>query len=173
MLGAQVDQGQLDLLDRIVRYASPFLAAGLASTLTYFTVGRQKRMDVLTTERLAAFKCVQTALVSLQHFCEASVGDLHGGDFSPRLEGLPPDVARSALAQGDALRVVLDRTRIFFPKETRKELDHLIEHVYLLASMELAAATEPSVARTEPYSRVIDLVQRCIERLYGDLRLPS
>jgi len=168
-----VDQGQLDLLDRIVRYSSPFLAAGLASVLTYVTVGRQKRMDVLTIERLGAFKAVQSALVGLKHYCESAAGELDGGDFSRRVEDLPSDVPRSALTQSDALRSVIDGSQIFFPKQARKELEGLVQKVSLLASMELAAATEPSVASRESYARTIDQVEACIERLYSCLRLPS
>jgi hypothetical protein len=135
-----MDPAHLDLLDRIVRYSSPFLAAGLASVLTYVTVGRQKRMDVLTTERLGAFKAVQSALVGLKHYCEGAAGELEGGDFSRRVEDLPSAIPRSALTQGEALRGVIDGSQIFFSKQARKELESLVQQVYLLENMELAAS---------------------------------
>lgn len=168
-----MDPARLELVDLIVRYASPFLAAGLASLLTYLFVSRQRRMDVLTTERLGAFKSVQEALVALKHYCQAMLGELEGGDFSRRLEDLRADVARSALTQGDALQEVVDRGQIFFSRSARKELERLIADLYIIASMELAEATDPGVATPNVYSETIEQVEKCIERLYADLRLPS
>ena len=165
-----MDIGQFET---IFRYGSPFLATAMTAGVTYLVVGRQKRVDVLTTERLAAFKGVQASLISLKRYCEAAEGEHIGGDFAPRLEGLPQDVPRSALTQTDQLRATIDRSLIFFPRDVREGLDELLQNIYLLASMELATADEPKLAEVAAYRRAIEKADKCIDQLYATLRLPS
>src|SRR5687767_5481210 len=49
---------------------APFVAAGLASWLTYHFALRQRRGEILIEQRLAAFNSLQAVLVGLVHYCE-------------------------------------------------------------------------------------------------------
>jgi hypothetical protein len=159
--------------EMIYSYVSPFIAAGMASWLTYALAIRQKRHEVLIGERLAAFKAVQARLVALKHYCEATAGEYSGGDLQPRVDDLPEGEPRSALTQATELQRVVDQHRIFFSAAARKDLDGLSQQVCLLASMELAVTSDPSLGDPGVYGSASEQVDRCIERLYKELRFPA
>lgn len=156
-------------------YVSPFIAAGLASWLTYALAIRQKRYEILITEKLAAFKVVQTQLVALDHYCEAAMGEYSGGDFHPRISDLLESESSSALTQAINLQRVVDQNCIFFSAPVRKKLNGLSQQIYLLANMELAVAvtSDNNFSDSDAYEKVSKLVDCCIEELYQELKLPS
>ena len=95
--------------EQLYTYVSPFIAAGAASWLTYALSIRQKRHEILITEKLFSFKAVQTQLVALKHYCEAAMGEYSGGDFHPRISDLPESESSSALTQVNELQRVVDQ----------------------------------------------------------------
>jgi hypothetical protein len=159
--------------EQLYTYVSPFIAAGAASWLTYALSIRQKRHEILITEKLVAFKAVQAQLVALNHYCEAAMGEYSGGDFHPRISDLNESEPSSALSQVHELRQVVDKHCIFFSAPVRKNLNGLFQQIYLLASMELIATSDNSFGNPDAYEKVSELVDLCIEELYKELKFPT
>jgi hypothetical protein len=159
---------------KVFQYLSPFIAAALASWLTYFFAVRQHKHAILIKEKLAAFKVVQERLVAIRRYCEAGIAEIEGGDFNPTFEALPDTDARSALLHSAALRYVIDANRIWLSDEEIKALNDLSAQMGMLCSMELAISADPSLKETgvSGYSAAIREVDTCINTMRDELNLP-
>jgi len=163
------------MIAKIYGYLAPFIAACVASWITYYFTLRQKKHELLLQEKLHAFKAIQAYLVSLRRYCEAGIAEVEGGDFNPTFESLPENDPKSALIHSTALQNVIDSNLIFISHSARKALNELIQQVYMLCSMELAISSDPELKSSSPsgYSATIREVENCINILYSELKLPN
>ena len=163
------------MMEKIYSYLAPFLAAGIASWLTYALAMRQRKQELLIQERLAAFKAIQERLVSIRRYCEAGLGEQGGSDFAARFESLPQSDPRSALLHASALQDVIDKNSIFVSQKGRVALKELTCQLALLCTMELAIASDPSIKSSSEngYNAGARAVDVCIGALYEELRLPD
>ena len=61
----------------------------------------------------------------------------------------------------------------FFSAPIRKNLNGLFQHVYLLASLELVVTSDSNFGNPDDYEKVSELIDRCIEELYKELKFPA
>src|SRR5687768_6045848 len=147
---------------------APFVAAGLASWLTYHFALRQRRGEILIEQRLAAFNSLQAVLVGLVHYCEFKHHP--GDDIGP---SLPEGAPHSALLNAQRISHCIDANRIYVSSPTRAELTRLCRSVSMAASMELAVTSSPEFEDRSLYGQIRKDADQCIERLHGELKLPG
>ncbi len=165
-------------MKEIYTYLSPFIAAFVASYITYLFGIRAKKHEVLMAQRIPAFKAIQKQLVAFRRYYVASLSEMSGSEFAPKLEDLPEEERKSPLEQRQSLDAVLADNLIFLSKESRKCLDALDGSLELLCSEELLRASEPEnqTWRDEVkgfYERILSQVDACTEEIYKELKLPA
>ena len=102
------------MIREVWNFLSPFVAAGLASWLTYQFGIRAKRFDVLLDKKVAAFDALQARLNAVRRYCEAALSEFEGGEFAPKIANLPQSDERSALAHTTALHYLMMEHRLFY-----------------------------------------------------------
>ncbi len=165
-------------MKEIYTYLSPFIAAFVASLITYLFGVRAKKHEMLMAQRIPAFKAIQKQLVAFRRYYIASLSQMVGNEFAPKLEDLSKEERKSPLEQRQSLDVVLADNLIFLSKESRKCLNALDDSLGLLCNVELLHASEPEnqAWRDEAkgfYERVLAQVDACIEEMYKELKLPA
>lgn len=164
-------------MKEIYSYLSPFIAAFVASFLTYLFAVKVKKHEVLLAQRIPAFKSIQKELVSFRRYYIASLSEMVGNEFAPKLNDLSKEDRKSPLEQRDALEVVLADNLIFLSKGSRNCLNALEDSLGLLCNVELLHVTEPEneILQSEAkglYERILSQIDECIEEMYKELRLP-
>lgn len=164
-------------MKEIYSYLSPFIAAFVASFITYIFAVRAKKHEVLLTQRIPAFKAIQKQLVSFRRYYTASLSEIVGNEFAPKLNDLSKEDRKSPLEQRDALDAVLADNLIFLSKGSRNGLNALENSLGLLCHVELLHATEPENETWQNevngfYERILSQIDECIEEMYKELRLP-
>jgi hypothetical protein len=147
---------------------APFIAAGLASWLTYHFALKQRRGEILIDQRLAAFNSLQAALVDLVHYCEFKHHP--GDDIGP---SLPEGTPKSALLNIQIISQCFDANRIFISKKSRELLSKLLGLVSMAASMELAVVSDPELEDRSLYGQIREDADSCLESLHTELGLPG
>lgn len=156
-------------------YAGPFVAALLASAITYAFSRRAKRRELADAERLAAFRALHERLLSLARYCDAFANEINGGDFDDRLESLAEGDHRSALMH----RNDIDRTRqqwqYLLSTKANDALRELDGQLGLVCTMNLTATTEylRSDGAAETYRGMSERAMKCVDTLYEALGLPK
>lgn len=162
------------MVQQLYTYAAPFIAAFVASWLTYTFAIKQKKYEVLLKEKLIAIKAVQERLTSLKRYCEASIAEVEGGDFNPNLESLLPTDPKSALMHSTALQYTVDANYLFLTPKEKQSLEEVAIALGMLCSMELTMSADPSFKDSTPsgYRGALREIQNCLNLLYEELRLP-
>jgi hypothetical protein len=161
-------RGNVAVAAQVWDVLAPFVAAILASWLTYWFAMRQRRGEILLEQRLAAFNALQAALVGLVHYCEFK--HRPGDDIGP---SLPEGTPISALHNVQRLSHCVDANRIYISSPTRTALTKLCRSVSIAASMELAVLSDPSLEDRSLYGQMRKDADLCIERLHSELHLPG
>ena len=153
---------------------SPFIAAFLASFLTYYFTVRTKKHEALIAQRLPAFKAIQKKLVSIQRYCEAKRAELDGDEFSSRLNDLSSEDQKSALEHLTELKMIADENQVFLSKSSKKSIERIYSALALLCSMELSTIEHPDEFALGPgaYSLPLERIEESVQKLYGELKLP-
>jgi hypothetical protein len=162
----------------IYTYLSPFLAALIASVITYFFTTRAKKQEVLILQRLQAFKAVQKQLALFKAYYFAKLSEIQGNEFAPMVKDLPDDARKPPLLQRQSLESVLSDNAIFLSSASRKSLSELDSSLGLLCNLELDHEYEVMnlVNRVESkyvYEQLLFQIELCIDRMYKDLKLPT
>lgn len=155
---------------------APFVAALLASWLTFTFGVRSKRFDLAQAERLAGFRVFRERLLALKRYAEARAAEIDGGDYEPRLEELPAELQQSFLTYHNEITRIRDEYAYLFPVESSQALKPLFEHLGMVCSMELTrSSTDPSEleAAAHLYRLVAADVPSCLANLYSSLQLPK
>jgi hypothetical protein len=157
--------------------ASPFIAAILASVLTYWFGFRSKKQAIVLHERLRAFQAIQRQLALTARYCRAASAESAGGEFSRRRGELPADAQGSALSHWTTLQDLVDDNLHVLPPEPRQALEDVGRHLSGLSSMELALDDPSPDARIVAsargaYEAVASAIEGCIATLYKSLGLP-
>lgn len=102
------------------------LAALMASIATHYFTVRSKRLDILYSERLPAYKAAQSALVSLKKYCRACKHEMLANELAPQIPDLKPDDKNTALQHRIALTHALDDHGIFLSPSSRRAIEAVI-----------------------------------------------
>lgn len=165
----------------IYNLLSPFIAAFVASLITYLFTVRAKKHEALITQKLQAFKAIQKQLSLFKDYYFARLGEIQGNEFAPMVKDLPEEARKSPLIQRQALSTVLADNSIFLSKESRKCLDSLDGSLNLLCNLEMYAATETwalmknlqNIDAKYAYEQILFQIDECIEKMYRELKLPG
>ncbi len=165
----------------VYNFVSPFVAAFLASFLTYFFAIRAKKHEIVALERLVAFKGIHKVLLRFRKYYLARIGDFSGSDFAVRTEGLLEEENLSPLEQVHLLDSVLADNEIFLPPSSRELFDDLNLKLGLLCSSELYVATQIDEASSleaiesqlPQFESALETIDKCIDALYKNLKLPK
>ena len=69
---------------------SPFLAAALASYLTYLFTTRTRRQEFVSGQTLDAFKAIHRVLIDIRKGCQLRLAEHRQGEFEPGVWGEAP-----------------------------------------------------------------------------------
>jgi len=157
--------------------ASPFIAAILASFLTYWFGFRSKKQEIILHERLRAFQGIQRRLALIARYCRAACAENSGSEFAPRVADVAADAQGSALAHWTALQEVVDNNLHVLPPKPRQALEDVARHLSGLATLELAlneTSPDPRIVASAPstYEEVVTAVEGCLATVYKSLDLP-
>lgn len=162
----------------IYSYISPFIAAMVASGITYFFTIRAKKHEFLTAQRIIAFKAIQRQLVSFKRYYNAFIGEHEGNEFAPRPDNLSPEDLKSPLEQRELLDIVLADNLIFLSTNSRERFNDLESSLSMLCNFELWKASDLQKSESDRESRrlyesMLTKIDDCIEEMYKDLKLPK
>lgn len=164
-------------MEEALKYLSPFLAALLASYLTYLFTMRSRKYEILLKERIPAFKSIQRRIVSLKRYCMARVAEYQGNEFAAHFDDLPGEDKKSALSHRSELGNLVEENLIFLSSQSRKSLEDLDTQLSLLCNLELSLAANPDQSITSSaqgaYEATLDRIDTCLENLYSELKLPA
>lgn len=137
-----------------------------------------KKNDILLAEKVRVFKELQKRLVMFKRYCEASYGDIAGGEFHPRSTDLPDDYNKSALVHLTAIHYLVEENFIFLSDHARAILSDFDSKMSLMCSMELAILDtnyDPLVMKGVPdaYESAIKRIDECLIDLFKDLHMPE
>ena len=123
-------------------YAAPFVAATIASGVTYFFARRGKRDDIRIAERLAAFRVLQERLLALARYCNAFAAEIDGGDLQPRIADLPLSNRSSALLHMHDIEGAIEQHLYLPSASAQRELDEVRAKLSLICSLNVMVSTE-------------------------------
>lgn len=156
-------------------YAGPFVAALMASAITYAFLRRAKRRELADAERLAAFRALHERLLSLARYCDAFAAEISGGDFDDRLDDLPESDHRSALMHRNDIYRTRQQWQYLLSAKANDALRDLDGQLGLICTMNLTATQEylRSDGAAETYTSMSEHAMKCIDTLYEALELPK
>ncbi len=144
---------------------SAFTSATLVTYFNYRFGLRTKKLDILYTNRLSAFKEVAQKLVSFKNFCTGKIAFEIGNEFSPfYIEGFGALHHRTKIAES------LESNAIFISVDSRAIVTDLLNQMSGLCNGEAILASEPSDLNLETeYRRMEKMSENAIEVLYNEL----
>jgi len=164
----------------IFSFISPFIAAFLASGLTYYFAIRAKKHEIIVQERLLAFKAIHRVLLRFRKYYWARIGDRDFSEFALGTDSLENDDKLSPLEQLHLLDSVLADNEIFLPKKSRELFSDLNRKLSMLCSSEMYVASqsddlatiEAMESQLPQFIGALDAIDKCIEELYKNLKMP-
>ena len=151
---------------QIASILSPFIAAILASLLSYSFTTRTKRKEFLYQNRLEAFKLIAAKITSFKKYCIGKIALHSGHEFSPYY-----DEEGSGLTFRTEIANEAELNQLFLTRKSRNAIDSLLGNMSLVCNAELHA---PSSADAD-YGNVYDIslreCEKCLEVLYKELNL--
>ena len=167
-------------MKEIYTYLSPFIAAFIASLITYLFTVRAKKHEILMTHKLEAFKAIQKLLSLFKSYYFAKLSEIQGNEFAPMVVDLPDEAQKSPLLQRQALNLVLSGNSIFLSADSRKSLSYLDSSLGFLCNLELNAQIElgtlklvTEVDTKSAYEQILFQIDECIDKMYEELKLPT
>ncbi len=144
---------------------SAFTSATLVTYFNYQFGLRTKKLDILYTNRLAAFKEVSKNLVAFKNFCTGKIAYEQGNEFSPFYnEGFGALQHRTEIAKS------LESNAIFLSEDSRVIVTDLLNQMSGLCNGEAVLASEPSdLNLVNEYKRMESMSESAIEVLYNEL----
>jgi len=155
---------------KILNIVSPFLAAGLASWLTYVYGFRKQKSEVFLLKRLDALKEVHDSVLLAKRYCDTHLAEIHGNENAPWPESLKGYLSGLSLLEQTAN--LYDANRMFLLSNEAERFSALIEQISMIASMERAIIDAPDLMHTTEsgYQGGSSLAEACLQELYKDLR---
>jgi hypothetical protein len=149
----------------MISIISAFTSATLVTYFNYRFGVRTKKLDILYTNRLSAFKEVSKKLVSFKNFCTGKIAYERGNEFSSfYVEGFGALHHRTAIAES------LASNAIFLSKGSRAIVTDLLNQMSGLCNGEAILASEPNDLDLEnEYKRMESLSESAVEELYNEL----
>ncbi len=131
-----------------------------------------KRIEILHSERLDAFKALSEKIVNLRNYCHARVAEINGGgDFSERTIDISDDANLSLLAHDKKIREILDKKELFISDKSRKCFESLFDQLNIGFSLELNLSDieMPGLNADQLYLAIYEKVEDTHKSLYADL----
>jgi hypothetical protein len=143
-----------------IAIVSAFTSATLVTYFNYRFAVKTKKLDILYSNRLTAFKNVATKIVSFQNFCTGKLAYSQGNEYSPFYEeGFGGLHHRTEIANS------LQTNAIFLSK------DSLLNQTSGLCNGEAALAVNDNKGLNldGEYSRMETLSESAVDVLYAEL----
>lgn len=147
---------------------SAFTSATLVTYFNYKFGVRTKKLDILYTNRLIAFKGLASKIVSFQNFCCGKIAFSEGNEYSPFYEeGFGALHHRTEIAQS------LQTNAIFLSYDSKVIITDLLNQMSALCNGEAALAGNDKADQNldSEYSRMEKLSESAREVLYKELGL--
>ena len=157
------------------QYASPFVAAAVASWTTFRFGIHGKRLDLAYAEVLAAFRIIKAEVLALKRYSEARAADIDGGDYEVRSDDLPAEQRRSFLEHHHALTQAVEEYDYVLTVVARSALEPVLQTLGLICSMQITMdSNDPAHldCAASLYRQLADQIPTCVDELYNALNLP-
>lgn len=174
--------------DRLVAFTQPegrrptlaksrFIAALVASYLTYRFGIRSRSKESLTNDRRRAFDSIKDRLVSIIRYCDARAADSRGMNLAPRVSDLPSPDQLTSLQHIFHLRWTIEEHRHLLPEQFFRRVNSLEAPLFGCAIIEITLDSGHSLGTAvDPismYSKASELARECVLELRRVLDLPE
>jgi hypothetical protein len=149
-----------------IAIVSAFTSATLVTYFNYRFGVRTKRLDILYTNRLTAFKDISARIVAFKNFCTGKIAHSQGNEYPPFYkEGFGVLHHRAKIAES------LQANAIFLSNDSRVIVTDLLNQMGGLCNGEatLASGDNADVNLNGEYSRMETLSESAVEVLYREL----
>lgn len=151
---------------QIASIVSPFIAAILASLLSYSFTTKTKRKEFLYQNRVDSFKSIAAKITSFKKYCLGRIASLKGNEFSPYY-----DEEGSGLTFRREISTDSELNQLFLTKKSRSAIDSLLNNMGPLCNAELHNAPPNEYSYGNVYELSLKECENCLEILYKELDL--
>ena len=162
-----MDQKQTSLdFFKTAAIISPFLAAALSVTLTYYFTVKAKKWDILSASKIPAIKEIAQKLVELKKYCSGVLAYLQANEYAPYY-----NAPGGALGRRTEITDSIVMNSLFLSQKSRKMIDGILQNLGIMCSIEMTLVSNPSLSGIETvYETMQTSVEECIQSLYADLK---
>lgn len=149
-----------------IAIVSAFTSATFVTYFNYKFGVKTKKLDILFTNRLTAFKDISSKIVLFKNFCTGRIAYLNANEYSPFYEE-----GFGALHHRTEIANSLQANSIFLSSDSRAIVNDLLGQMSGLCNGEAALALNPQgdLNLESEYQRMESLAESATEVLYNEL----
>jgi len=163
--------------EMVYKIVSPFIAALMASGVTYHFTLRMKSREIILIERLKAFKLLHQKIASLKKYCTVKEVEGDGSEFAPTVACLSQNDKNSILGHRTEIWALVEENGIFLSKKSQKAIQALDGQLSLLCNMELSLAESSPLkeivnSASDGYKVGRQAAEKCLDALFAEIQTP-
>jgi hypothetical protein len=164
-------------MEEIFKLLSPFIAAFLASWITYPLTLKSKKIDYLLKYRIESFKNLSSKISQIKKQYLYNISELTTDDIGIHKSILENNKSRSTMILLTKLISIHEEYQIFLTKRARSTINDFIRYTSTICGMELSMFDEANLedfneSYVNRYKRAIKEIESCLVGLYRELKIP-
>jgi hypothetical protein len=164
-------------MEEIFNFLSPFIAAFLASWITYRLTLKSKKIDYLLKYRIESFKNLSNKISQIKKQYLYNISELTTDDIGIHKSILENNKSKSTMILLTELISIHEESQIFLTKKARSTLNDFIKKTSTICGMELSMSNEANQedfkeSYVNRYNQAIKEIESCLEVLYKELKIP-